>query len=155
MKRLMLFPVFALAAAFAFVFPAGAQQIKGDVRVLNGFPTGRASDLPGRRRPDPTGPGGGPEVRGGGRWEGGGVCGSGGGARAGTAGSGRHPQAALTGSRRAGDREANRLDPREPAYVCFKIESANFPDPKTSLVGLAALPSHSLALLKGRKNQTH
>ena len=42
------FKVFALAVAFAFALPAGAQQLKSDVRFLNGFPPGGTSDLLGR-----------------------------------------------------------------------------------------------------------
>lgn len=36
------------AAGFAFVLPAGAQQLKSDVHFLNGFPPGGTSDLLGR-----------------------------------------------------------------------------------------------------------
>jgi len=50
--------VSAIVAAFAFaaVAPAGAQQLKSDVRFLNGFPPGGTSDLLGRLMAEAIGP---------------------------------------------------------------------------------------------------
>ncbi len=50
------FSAFALAGALAMAFPAAAQQLKGDVRFLNGFPPGGTSDLLGRLVAEAVGP---------------------------------------------------------------------------------------------------
>ena len=46
----------AVAAALVFSLPAAAQQLKGDVRFLNGFPPGGTSDLLGRLLAEAIGP---------------------------------------------------------------------------------------------------
>ena len=50
------FSAVALAGAFAMALPAAAQQLKGDVRFLNGFPPGGTSDLLGRLLAEAVGP---------------------------------------------------------------------------------------------------
>lgn len=54
MKRRLL--AIAAALTFAAVLPAGAQQLKSDVRFLNGFPPGGTSDLLGRLVAEAIGP---------------------------------------------------------------------------------------------------
>ena len=51
-----IFSAVALAGAFAMALPAAAQQLKGDVRFLNGFPPGGTSDLLGRLLAEAVGP---------------------------------------------------------------------------------------------------
>jgi tripartite-type tricarboxylate transporter receptor subunit TctC len=55
MNRRTLLAAFAIAAVVA-AFPAGAQQLKSDVRFLNGFPPGGTSDLLGRLMAEAIGP---------------------------------------------------------------------------------------------------
>jgi tripartite-type tricarboxylate transporter receptor subunit TctC len=50
------FSAVAFAGALALALPAAAQQLKGDVRFLNGFPPGGTSDLLGRLLAEAIGP---------------------------------------------------------------------------------------------------
>src|SRR3954471_13181545 len=55
MNRRTLLAAFAAASALT-AFPVGAQQLKSDVRFLNGFPPGGTSDLLGRLMAEALGP---------------------------------------------------------------------------------------------------
>ena len=48
--------LFSLAVALCVALPASAQQLKGDVKFLNGFPPGGTSDLLGRLMAEAVGP---------------------------------------------------------------------------------------------------